>query len=386
MKEILENEVYFKSTEYIRKIKEILDDYFGEEYVSIPVLEEDSDEYFPKIIRNCNYTTAEEILGGVNRAFDVIIYYPKVTVTNEYNHSVDITDVYIGLEIDILGQLETTFTLLRTSYTSDQLNVGYCHSHVPRVNPDNIFNWHHPCLGNGPIKNTITSLIKGFDEELWKLFCVELNSYIHTESISGGPYIRLSSVGGASYSSLTPVIFDSNSSNICGSVFPNRIIIEFIKYFIKNNTIKFNYTDSHYGLGYSNRDKAVILSYEFMKFFTENNELFISDRQGFDIEKCIESELLYKIYMNENSEICTNYSTLPTAENYQSLNNQNVLKFKNQWVKSNLIINTKSESNFVGYLLSMNNIQRIEKLISIIIDYGYKENRSNQTSKILALV
>lgn len=386
MKEILENEVYFKSTEYIRKIKEILDDYFGEEYVSIPVLEEDSDEYFPKIIRNCNYTTAEEILGGVNRAFDVIIYYPKVTVTNEYNHSVDITDVYIGLEIDILGQLETTFTLLRTSYTSDQLNVGYCHSHVPRVNPDNIFNWHHPCLGNGPIKNTITSLIKGFDEELWKLFCVELNSYIHTESISGGPYIRLSSVGGASYSSLTPVIFDSNSSNICGSVFPNRIIIEFIKYFIKNNTIKFNYADSHYGLGYSNRDKAVILSYEFMKFFTENNELFISDRQGFDIEKCIESELLYKIYMNENSEICTNYSTLPTAENYQSLNNQNVLKFKNQWVKSNLIINTKSESNLVGYLLSMNNIQRIEKLISIIIDYGYKENRSNQTSKILALV
>ena len=53
---------------------------------------------------------------------------------------------------------------------------------------------------------------------------------------------------------------DSNNSNICGSVFPNRIIIEFIKYFIKNNTIKFNYSDSHYGLGYSNRDKAVIPS------------------------------------------------------------------------------------------------------------------------------
>ena len=75
MKEILENEVYFKSTEYIRKIKEILDDYFGEEYVSIPVLEEDSDEYFPKIIRNCNYTTVEEILRRFNQAFDIIIYF-----------------------------------------------------------------------------------------------------------------------------------------------------------------------------------------------------------------------------------------------------------------------------------------------------------------------
>ena len=123
-----------------------------------------------------------------------------------------------------------------------------------------------------------------------------------------------------------------------------------------------------------------------MKFFTENNELLISDRQEFDIEKCMELELLYKIYMNENSEICTHHGTLPTAEDYQSLNNQDVLKFKNQWVKSNLTINTKSESNFIGYLLSMNNIQRIEKLISIIIDYGYKENRSNQTGNILALV
>lgn len=385
MKEILENEVYFKSTEYIRKIKEILDDYFGEEYVSIPVLEEDSDEYFPKIIRNCNYTTVEEILKGFIRVFDVIIHYPKVTVTNEYNNSADITDVYIKLKINILGQLETTFTLLRTSYTSDQLNVGYCHSHIPRINPNNIFTWHTPCLGSGPIKNTIASLIKEYDEELWKLFCVELNSYIHTESISGGPYIRLATIGDRQYS-LIPISFDFNNTGIYGRMFSNNILIKFVKYYIENNTIKFNYANSHYGLGYPNKDKTIILSYEFMKFFTKYNELFVCEEQRLTIEKCIELQLLYKIYMNEDSILCTKANIERPAESYQSLDNLAVLKFKNQWVKSNITIDAKSEAGFTGYLLSIANISKIEMLISILIDYGYNKDRHNQTGKILALI
>lgn len=382
MKEILENEVYFESTKYIRKVKEILDDYFGEEYVSIPILEEDSDEYFPKIIKDFNYKTAEEILREFIRVFDVIIYYPKVTVTNEYNHKIDITDVYIRLKINILGQLEATFNLLRTSYTSEQLEAGYCHSHVRRIDSNSLFTWSNPCLGNGPIKNTILSLTRAFDEELWKLFCVELNSYIHTESISGGPYIGLSNVG-ASHFKLTPVIFNAASSNICGSKFSDEIIIEFVKYFVKNNIIKFTYDGLYYSLGYSDKDKAVILSYEFMKFFTESNEFF---EHRISLDECISSHQLYKVYLNENSKICINSSRVIPVEEYSSLNSRDVLKFKNQWVKSNIIINTKNEPNFTGYLLSMSNIQKIEGLISTIIDYGYKKDRHNQTGKILALI
>ena len=127
----------------------------------------------------------------------VIIYYPEITVTNEYNSKHTIYDVYIKVQIS--GNRILNFTINRTTYSISEIKSGYIHSHTASrrlisFNSD-YRQYSNMCLGTGPIKSTLHTLASTEREvpiEIVGLFCQELDNYLKTESLQGGPYIRMS--------------------------------------------------------------------------------------------------------------------------------------------------------------------------------------------------
>jgi len=162
---------------YIYDVIEVFKEYFGEErvdataYPSLPSLENESS------------LNTDDIT-------DIVVHFPKVTVTNEREESIDIYDLFARTSVYNSGKLAVRPMMRKTTYTQEQLNVGYSHSHLPR----NSFDWANPCLGSGPINSTIASLFAGNDMDSWRLYCLELDRYVQVESLSGGPYILMSCV------------------------------------------------------------------------------------------------------------------------------------------------------------------------------------------------
>lgn len=121
----------------------------------------------------------------------IIIYYPKVTVENEYYFKHIIYDTYV--KVVLKHYRITAFYINRATYTAEEIAVGYVHSHTPSRNLRTEYPiYSRVCLGTGPISNTIDSLnSRNFDIDLVGLFCQELDNYLQVESLTGGPYIRM---------------------------------------------------------------------------------------------------------------------------------------------------------------------------------------------------
>lgn len=193
----------------------------------------------------------------------IIIKFPEVTVTNEYNRSIIIKDLFV--ELPMIGNLlESRFRMIRTTYDITQWLSGYSHSHLPRISHNNIPYWEYPCLGSGPLKSTIETLKHSYDEEFVGLFCLELSKYVTVESLAGIPHIRLENVG-ANTNNILKV------KNYKGRFIANKNIIDpFFKYYIKHNPIKIAYVNSNYVMGESLTDLWIKLSNSFIEWANTN--------------------------------------------------------------------------------------------------------------------
>lgn len=202
----------------------------------------------------------------------LIIHFPKLTVTNEYNKSIDITHLYVKLDFDTEYLLLGSFEIIRSEYTQGQYNSGYCHSHVTMLCGDPT-HWKTPCLGTGPIRNTIAKLNVEFSEEMWKLFCFELKKYLETESIAGVPYIKLESVSSNSRTAyLSLHLHDNNYENTISSFTSlscGQLIFDFVNYVIDKRPFKFNYCQG-YHIAHSDDEIIIILSNLFIEFYNNS--------------------------------------------------------------------------------------------------------------------
>lgn len=120
----------------------------------------------------------------------VVIRFPELEIRNEKGEHRMLKELYVALNIAV-NRLIGTFLVHRTTYTQAEFFSGYMHSHV---HPFSFTQWNTPCLGTGPISNTIASLAVSGDANLWMLFLEELRMFLETESITGVPYIRMSSI------------------------------------------------------------------------------------------------------------------------------------------------------------------------------------------------
>lgn len=279
-----------------REVLEIISDFYGEDRVDMQgfaTLQGFQDylsttpinEYLPSTVVNIDdrlhlgkplnqQPVEEEVIDRLlvmKRAFHnlfkgfVLIYFPQVRVTNENDRFHDIYELYVKVPIDSLGQMAGSPALNRAEYTLEELNESYMHSHVCRIPVDEITEFQVPCFGDGPIRGTISRLNTAFDSEIWALFCLELQKYVETESVSGGPFHYLEHLEdlGRKEDMPSTVSFYVPSFGLQ----MGALLSAFTNYFLRQRKLKFSYTTHEYTLGMSLLDFRILVSNEFISWY-----------------------------------------------------------------------------------------------------------------------
>lgn len=310
--------------------------------------------------------------------YTIIVHFPKVTVTNENNKSVDITELWVRVHLDPDGTINGIFEMIRSEVTEDQFRAGYSHSHLPGLNVDNYLYWHTPCLGTGPIRDTITSLCNNFSEDLWNLFCLELSKYVTVESILGVPYRYLDRIGTGDYI-IKPITFP------IASFVPDIDIIELIKgiiesfipYILQKRPFGFNYSNGSYGIAKSEYELLIILS-----------NLFIEYYNSIPLENQMSKSTLFKSILRKgtiyNGKLC--YLISPNSNsniNFEMLVGTEMFEFKGQTIRFNIISPDSHEDTNLITLLSLDAYSRIVNLILRTVNnrYGKTSSDGSDTSE-----
>lgn len=176
--------------ENIRQRKYTLLDFLNSDYPNFLKL---------KMVRLRLYAIKNKLKEKLPSTTKIIIHIPEKKVVNENNESTLIHDVYVKLIINQnwKGNLYlSSYSIARSTYSKNEIIKGYIHSHLPKAyNKEDFTNFKSPCLGSGPINNTINFLSSGiFNSDIWNLFALELDLYLGTESLAGGPYMYLRSL------------------------------------------------------------------------------------------------------------------------------------------------------------------------------------------------
>lgn len=263
----------------------------------------------------------------------IIVHFPKVTVTNEHDRSVDITHLWVKVNLSADGTIGGAFQMMRSELTAEQFVSGYSHSHIHNINSENFNRWASPCLGEGPIRATIASLSAQFSEEMWNLFCLELSKYVTVESLTGVPYMYLEKIG----------IIGSTSEKIKFPFEPllndrlfftdeiNNCILGFVSYILSKRPFGFNFINGSYGIAIPEKDIFIILSNLFIEYY---NSLSIRIKPA-------KEELFEQRVVNKGK--CTNNKLYYIRNNTESIildNNQligrELFRFKNKTITFNI--------------------------------------------------
>lgn len=217
------------------------------------------------------FVDAQEDVEKIN----VIIYFPKLTVTNEYNNSIDIKDTFVKFYLYNNGFISSSLYIKRTYFTYKQYICRYVHSHCPRFTSAS--HWESFCLGTGPIKNTIRKIadnaaLEDVDLDLYSLFAAELKLILQVESLNGGPYISLSSVNDHQNT-------ESKITPIYGIKVRNPLLDDFIKYLCKEQSLEFTFNGCYYDFAYNDNDLMIILANKFIRYYNalQNKPCTIED-------------------------------------------------------------------------------------------------------------
>ena len=251
-------------------------DYFGEDKVDLQPF-------------NRHELLIDNYIADSTNASDsaIIVYWPEVTVTNEYDNSVDIWGLYSLTIVHADGKLVNAPLFIRSTYDKLQWESDYLHSHVRTIGRRDPNHWHSSCLGSGPIGNTIYKLRNNdADLDVWNLYCWELDKYVHVESLTGVPYKRLQNIGnvGSSESSLYDWNLEVSFPNELDSIECKGLIKHLAKYLLENNILKYAFDGKRYIFAYSYVDFILTVSNAFIQFYNTNKAfrtLFPKNRLSF---------------------------------------------------------------------------------------------------------
>lgn len=238
---------YSQYIEKVLKVKEIFEDFFGEERIDLKNLVSES-QYNEHLITTRPY---------------ILVHFPEVRVTNENNRHIDLRDLFARVEIVYDGTLYGSFKLNKATYDIAQWKSFYIHSHVPSLYYDRVAEFKDPCLGNGPIKSTILRLHGEYNEDDWKLFCLELQKYVQTESLSGGPYIKLENVGKISETKYNE--YEYTPYVECHKEFLNL----FLTNLLEKRIIPYTFDSNHFTIAMSFDKFAVAVSNAFIEWYNK---------------------------------------------------------------------------------------------------------------------
>lgn len=309
----------------------------------------------------------------------ILVHFPHVTITNENGKFLEINHLYAEININYRGQMCEKFGLNRSDYSVLHLCNNYMTSHVRQIPTHDFTEFQSPCLGDGPISNTVYTLMIKYDEGIWNLFCLELSKYVTVESLSGIPYHRLEDLNfydkfleGCRFTVIPiPPHFDC---------FPKEKIKEFVRYFVNSKKLKFNYEKGSYSIGMTLIDYIILISNEFIAWYNEqSNEDKISipindlKREGLIRDAIIENGRIYYVQPRRSEIIDT----------YDSFIGKKVCTFKGKDITITISDRT---TNYVGHKNIFLNVQLSLFILNIclkVLNYRYGRNKATtQRDKI----
>ena len=384
------NELRQKMFHSVYDVYEIFQNFFGEEYTDLQGMP-DNDRILNSLYAwdveeseyEHNYEVSDEQYANILHLYEstkphIIVWWPKVTISNENNKSVEIQDLYAKVELTIDGQIpyeNVGFQLTRATFSDVQFVSGYIHSHVPGRYYDELPKFQTPCLGTGPIKRTIADLKNNYEEPLWMLFCQELSLYVTVESLVGGPYRKLEEIGKAKimskYSKFENLYYSDlyrfyDVGNIQSKHQFDTIIKSFTDYYLSLNTLPFSYMDGKYCCGFSYYNYMIDISNAFISWFNQNGQQkFVDDlyRKDWVVKTFVRDGKFY-----ENKTI--------SRSEWERWEGYRLLTFKDQSVNLQIFQENSSEYQttlLLNHMIAMYILQRI----LTIINYHYRNEHNN---------
>lgn len=372
--------------ERLNEVLEVFNSFYSKENVDmqgVPSLSDIQDLIARGIIPEDIVDSNNNIEDIVNKSTNIheyispfiLVHFPKVTITNENNKSIDITHLFAKVRLNIDGTIRGSFTLNRSEYTVNELQRNYMHSHVRGIPTDDFTRFSTSCLGSGPIRNTMTTLSTQYDLDRWRLFCLELNKYVQVESIAGIPYHYLERVNLNGYVVSIPPhykVVDYFQFNL-----NNRGIKSFIEYYIKNNNLKFNFINGNYSIGMSFKDYILDISNSFINWYNNHRDSTID----YSLQFLINKKILIKTIIegNDINKVINDISPLDYSS-YTSYQGKYVCTFKGERITLN-IRDISVEENY-SHILNIDLSLYILRLILLVINYNYgKNSETNRTDR-----
>lgn len=345
------------------------------------------DNLIERVLEVLTDTSVVDYLGRTyfNGIF-ILVHFPIVKITNENDKFVYANHMYAKICVSYNGSMISRFTLNRAEYSYDHISSDYMHSHISGIPLNDFTRFLTPCLGSGPIRSTISNLNSEYDEDLWGLFCLELDKYIHTESIAGGPYRRLENIytNNRRTNVLLSTDFKVIKHFINSNSFDKDMCKVFTRHLLMSKKLKFAYNSAGYSIGMSFRDYIITVSNVFIDWY---NEAFNNGVYTYSLEELIRHNIVNK-YKITSTKIIQEVSTRGT--NYLIYNGKKVCTFKGKDVLVKITDSINTENVNTSILLNPDIALYILTKILYILNYKYgkqestqEENRTNKKSKIL---
>lgn len=392
--------VYHTIFDRLQNIYDTFTDYYGEsnvDYTPIPSLYE-MYKRLKEVFTNSNldnYDAASfteifrtKILDYCQAYSKIFVKWDTVKVTNEYDESITIKDLYAKITINNYNGVITSdgVMLTRRTYTQEQWNSGYSHSHLPHFNSRTWKgNFNYPCLGLGPLIDTLSTLKREFNLDLWGLFVYELDKYVRVESVEGVPYIRLNQVTGGRNIIDLDNIFPSNIiwNDVYASRLPYDFMSAFIKYFIGKKDFKVSYRNGRWILGESYLDFSIKISNHFINFA---NDYIKRTKHNWVLNALINNHIVIyynikdgKLYDTEEEESLELPSGAVESDDYYTLDSSQLI-FKGEVVPLRVLKEKSSQDNKV-LLLNTLYIMSIIRSITILINTKYGNSSETRNSE-----
>ena len=303
----------------------------------------------------------------------ILVHFPEVTVTNEFNNSINIKDLYMKVILYSSGQFHSVLGT-RTTFTPLQYKARYIHSHIPKLLYDKLGKFDKCCLGTGPLKNITYTMQVEHDINQWRLFCFELSRYVTIESLAGGPYAKLTSV--TDQDNLPQIVSNIfySEKNYDESPEYSKMLNDFFIQLPNIDILKFNYNNT-YRFALNNLELLVFISNAFITWYNQSSYRFmpnctLKDMLKLDLllQVTIENNIIRKLWKKESLSI------------EEEISEATLFYFKGQEIKLSLIDEDNIDSQLKYLLLNPKYISfYITKLINII-NYGYNNPRIKNLS------
>lgn len=296
----------------------------------------------------------------------IMVHFPEVTISNENGRTHLIRDMYAKVGVTSKGKLGVGPQFHRATYTRTECENNYMHSHIPNIPFHNLEEWRKGCFGNGPIQDTIAQLAIDNAWELWTLFTVQLDQYVHVESLAGGPYHCMESLGtthagwfeitekdywSSGYAPMdSPVGF--KNPEFGDAVLQKEHLKEFTKYLCEifpQTDFFLAYSHDHYFWGISYLETALKMSNLFIDWINEQNA---KGKISVSLSDLLDTNILRQSVIR-NNKIVTFVRKPSSRRDFSEYEGRAMFSFKGEQVRFHLMAPLKGSDSILPDTLKL---------------------------------